>query len=191
MASSNFFRKWSYHMKKLIKQWGKTATVLSVIYPCLWKLQSPHLLSERRYKDNPQATCRHQLSKNPESSIATSILKGLRIKTKIVDPILGTSMGGSSLLVPVRKFTKTKTKMSPNKNKPNCQNSLHVTRGQLQSPAYAAYPVKTCHWKKDNKKKQKKVPIVGERSRTELEMKLKRRLLLPTPESPINRILNE
>jgi hypothetical protein len=35
------------------------------------------------------------------------------------------------------------------------------------------------------------VPIVGERSRTELEMKLKRRLLLPTPESPINRILNE
>jgi hypothetical protein len=73
-------------------------------------LQSPHLLSERRYKDNPEATCRHQLSKNPDSSIATSILKGLRIKTKIIDPILGTSMGGSSLLVPVRNLQKLKQK---------------------------------------------------------------------------------
>ena len=83
-------------MKKLIKQWGKTATVLSIIYPCLWKLQSPHLQSERGYKDNPEATCRHQVSKNPERYIAPSILKGLRIKTKIIDPILGTGMGGSS-----------------------------------------------------------------------------------------------
>lgn len=35
------------------------------------------------------------------------------------------------------------------------------------------------------------VPMVGERSSTELEIKLTRRLLLPTPESPINKILNE
>ena len=41
------------------------------------------------------------------------------------------------------------------------------------------------------KKKKKKVPIVGERSSTELEMKLTRRLLFPTAESPINKILNE
>lgn len=33
--------------------------------------------------------------------------------------------------------------------------------------------------------------MVGARSSTELEMKLTRRLLLPTPESPINKILND
>lgn len=33
--------------------------------------------------------------------------------------------------------------------------------------------------------------MVGERSSTEPEMKLTRRLLLPTPESPISKILNE
>ena len=36
-----------------------------------------------------------------------------------------------------------------------------------------------------------RVPIVGERSSKEEEMKETRRLLLPTPESPINKILND
>jgi len=35
------------------------------------------------------------------------------------------------------------------------------------------------------------LPIVGARSSTELEMKLTSKLLLPTPESPINKILKD
>lgn len=35
------------------------------------------------------------------------------------------------------------------------------------------------------------LPMVGERSSTELEIKLTSRLLFPTPESPINKILKE
>jgi len=44
-----------------------------------------------------------------------------------------------------------------------------------------------------SKNEKKKVPMVGERSliESELEMKLRRRLLLPTAESPIKRTLKE
>ena len=42
-----------------------------------------------------------------------------------------------------------------------------------------------------DRSKERRLPMVGERSSTELEMKVTRRLLLPTPQSPINKILND
>lgn len=47
--------------------------------------------------------------------------------------------------------------------------------------------------KSKRKEEKRREPIVGERSSSELalEIKLRRRLLLPTPESPINKTLKE